>query len=104
MTATPGFVRIGENRFKFPADSRWFDGHFDGAPILPGVAHLALALAASRSDRILRGVRNVRFSNPIFPDDELEVVFDDAGSASSIRFEIHRHDGIATVGVLVFEP
>jgi len=104
MTAMPGFVRIGENRFKFPADSAWFDGHFDGAPIVPGVAHLALALAACQTDRILRGVRNVRFSNPIFPDDELEVVVDESGSGSSIRFEIRCHTGIATAGVLIFEP
>ena len=50
----------GARRFSLAEDSPCFDGHFDGAPILPGIAHLALALTAcareSGQARVLTGL------------------------------------------------
>lgn len=96
MFPDAGFIALGANRFRIAKDSRLFDGHFDGAPILPGIAHIALALHAIGDDRVPAAVRDVRFRAPIFPGDEVEVIFD--GS----RFEIRSGGKPATTGVLVF--
>jgi 3-hydroxyacyl-[acyl-carrier-protein] dehydratase len=81
---------------KIPEDSLWFDGHFDGEPILPGVAHLALAIEACANGRELKVIRDVRFSLAIYPNDEIDVV------AHGDRFEIRCNGKIATTGTLVF--
>ena len=96
--------------FRIAENSRCFDGHFDGAPILPGVAHLALALSAcARQDeggraRTLVGVRDVRLRRKLGPGDEVEVVLTDSREPSAVRFEIRCHGEAATVGVLIFAP
>lgn len=61
-----------------PADSPWYEGHFPGAPLLPGIAILALAKEAIceaelREGRQVRvtGVGRVRFRLPIRPDDRM---------------------------------
>ncbi len=85
---------------KIPAASPWFEGHFDGAPILPGIAHIALALGST--NRVLKGVRDVRFRKPIGPGAEVDVVL--TVEKDSTRFEIRQGDEVASSGVLVFEP
>jgi 3-hydroxyacyl-[acyl-carrier-protein] dehydratase len=59
-------------------DSAWYDGHFPGHPLLPGIAILALVeeailtaeLEEGRPMRIT-GVGRVRFRLPVKPDEEL---------------------------------
>ncbi len=86
--------------------SRCFEGHFEGAPILPGVAHLALALSAcageAGSPRVVTGVRDFRLERPLGPGDEVEVLLADDGEARSVRFEIRCRGETASVGVLLF--
>ena len=59
-------------------DSAWYDGHFPGYPLLPGIAILALveeAILAAELDegRAVRitSVGKVRFCLPVKPDEEL---------------------------------
>ena len=89
--------------FLVPHTSRCFDGHFAGAPILPGVTHLALALATCEPEGLhyLEGVRDVRFSAPILPGDELEVRIESASDPSARRFEIRCGGRVASSGVLL---
>ena len=90
--------------FELAVGGRFFDGHFEGAPILPGVAHLALALAAlGNGERALTGVRGVRFKRPLAPGDEVEVVLDESSAGSAVRFEIRCRGEVATSGLLLFE-
>jgi 3-hydroxymyristoyl/3-hydroxydecanoyl-(acyl carrier protein) dehydratase len=90
------------------AASRCFEGHFEGAPILPGVAHLALALSACGGEadrpRVVTGVRAFRLKRPLEPGDEVEVVLADGREPGSVRFEIRCHGEAASVGVLLFSP
>jgi len=58
-------------RVRIPEGAPCFDGHFPGAPLLPGVAQLRLvadlvadAYAAPVS---VRSIRRVKFSSPIHP-------------------------------------
>jgi 3-hydroxymyristoyl/3-hydroxydecanoyl-(acyl carrier protein) dehydratase len=96
--------------FRIAEHSRCFDGHFDGAPILPGVAHLALALSAcAQQDEggragTLVGVRDVRLRRKLGPGDEVEVLLTESLEPWAIRFEIRCHGETATVGILIFAP
>jgi 3-hydroxyacyl-[acyl-carrier-protein] dehydratase len=61
-------------------DSLWFDGHFPGTPILPGIAQLALAFDAIQehskrngSPVVLSSISRVRFRQFIKPGDTVLV-------------------------------
>ena len=58
--------------------SPWFSGHFDGMPVLPGVAFLALAgetvVEYGRKESLdleITGFAKVRFKRFVFPGEEL---------------------------------
>lgn len=93
-------------RFRIAAHSRCFDGHFDGAPIFPGVAHLALALDACFNETggrgVLIGLRDFRLMHPLRPDDEVEVVLTGGKDPSTVRFVIRCQEQDASAGLLVF--
>jgi len=98
----------GSLYFKVSESSRLFEGHFDGAPILPGIAHVALALSACASRagraRTLTAVRDLRLKRPLRPGDEVEVVLTEDVDAVSVKFEIRRFGESVTVGRLQFDP
>jgi 3-hydroxymyristoyl/3-hydroxydecanoyl-(acyl carrier protein) dehydratase len=59
------------------AQSPWFEGHFPGRPVLPGVAQLAMVFdviqgALDAPVRVLE-VSRVRFKQMILPEDHLRV-------------------------------
>jgi 3-hydroxyacyl-[acyl-carrier-protein] dehydratase len=61
-----------------PADSVWFDGHFPDAPLLPGVAQVAMVVeilcnAIGKPVRVA-DVSRVRFKLAIKPGDRVDVV------------------------------
>lgn len=91
--------------FHLAADDPCFDGHFDGAPILPGVAHLGLAVRASAAvsgGAMLRGVRGVRFTRALGPGDAGEVVITPGDDSQTWRFTIRVGDETASQGWLIF--
>ena len=106
--AGPSDVSNGISRWKLAERSRCFEGHFEGDPILPAVAHLALAVHASAvgsaGGRMLLGLQGVRFKSPLRPGDEVEVHLADGPRPSSVRFEIHCHGETASIGLLLFAP
>jgi len=53
-----------------PGDGPWFEGHFPGRPILPGIAALALVVDALGGGP-LRRIVNARFRHLIGPGDRL---------------------------------
>lgn len=93
--------------FELPAGHPCFDGHFPGRPILPGIAHLALAVATRSAvglDAPLRGVRDVRFTAAISPGDRVEVSLLAGGSADTQRFELRREGTLLSSGMLLLGP
>ena len=94
-------------RYRVSVDSRCFEGHFDGMPVLPGVGHLAMVsnACARRAGRelALAGVRDLRFQRPLGPDDEVEVVLDDGAEPFTTRFEVRCRGEVASRGILLFE-
>ena len=63
---------------RVPSDSPWFDGHFPGEPILPGVAQIGIVFDAIRKaqnqELNVSSVRRVRFKRIIRPDDQLKII------------------------------
>lgn len=60
--------------------SPWFDGHFPGHPILPGIALIAMAFELAREQEARQGkcirlktVKRVRFKKPVRPDEPFTV-------------------------------
>jgi 3-hydroxymyristoyl/3-hydroxydecanoyl-(acyl carrier protein) dehydratase len=94
------------SRWRVDEQSRCFEGHFEGQPILPGIAHVALALSACAEEtgeaRVLAGLRDLRFKHPLGPGDEVDVILADGRECASVRFEIRTRGEAASTGVLLF--
>ena len=93
--------------FRFDSSSPFFEGHFEGTPILPGVAHIAIVLAVCDAQRLglgrLCGLRNIRFSCPIRPEDDISVNLDKDQDSMTLRFEIRADNHTASTGLLLFD-
>jgi len=86
--------------FEIPADSRLFTGHFPGRPILPGIAHLALALSGAA----LREVQSLKLRRPAGPGDTLDLLAGDPDSGGLVRFELRRGEEPVSQGVVRLAP
>ena len=89
-------------------DSPWFNGHFPGMPILPGVAQLAMVgdllkwhAKESGGDIVISSLSRVRFRQLIRPGDDLAVTLtQDADDPSGFRFRITAKGQLACSGQL----
>jgi 3-hydroxymyristoyl/3-hydroxydecanoyl-(acyl carrier protein) dehydratase len=90
-------------RLRVEPSSRAFAGHFEGDPILPGIAHLVVVAHALRAlggaAASFRELPSVRFRRVIRPGDVLDVValMDEGGMRC--RFEVHVAGALAAAGV-----
>ena len=90
----------------FPPESDFFDGHFEGAPVLPGVVQTGTAVRAlgrmlGRPVRV-REVRKLKFAKVVHPGERVELALvEKAEGEWSFRYEM---DGdLCSSGVLVVE-
>ncbi len=107
----PGITPEGrwESRVRFEPDSEWFSGHFENAPLLPGVALLALA-----SEMVKRqskeygqflevfGFSRVRFKLFVLPGKELciSVAAMPSDPEAKLDFKITCQDELVVQGFL----
>ncbi len=72
------------------ADLPWFAGHFPGAPLLPGVTQLQLAIHFARAEKLLagefQGMDQLKFQRPLRPDDHCWLILLAHGNGQ-LRFE-----------------
>jgi len=96
-----------------PCGSPWFDGHFPGQPILPGIALIAMAFEAAREQEARRGnrirlkaVKRVRFKKPVRPDEPFTVAVkrEQKESGISYSFTILLAGEAGCTGILAVEP
>jgi 3-hydroxymyristoyl/3-hydroxydecanoyl-(acyl carrier protein) dehydratase len=94
-------------RVQVPRDSGYFRGHFEGQPILPGVAqlqHFALAEARRRFPelQVLRRVARVKFRRLLAPGETLVLALARKGE-TTVQFTLETDAGQpAASGVLYF--
>jgi 3-hydroxyacyl-[acyl-carrier-protein] dehydratase len=93
-------------------ESLWFDGHFPGSPILPGIAQLALVSDALREfarrqggDIAIIGINRVRFRQFIKPNDHIQVnASPDKEDPSVFKFKVRVKGQVACNGLMVTAP
>ena len=90
-------------RFRVEPESGLFEGHFEGEPILPGVAHLVLVRHALRvmggPSVVLARVPTARFRRPVRPGDVIDVMVTIPDAAGRASFEVHAAGQLAANGV-----
>lgn len=94
-------------------DSPWFDGHFPGRPVLPGVAILSMVCEMVRraglgQDRPVRmsGIRRIRFRRPVRPGERLsvEICRENAEREPGYLFRALVEGEVACTGLVSVEP
>ncbi len=94
--------------FRVDPALRWFEGHFPGFPVLPGVVQLD-GLVLRQVERLwpasgaLRSVRRLKFMKLIRPDERIVLSLDRDAARGSVDFAIDGPDGRCASGTLVFE-
>ena len=88
-----------------PRGSAWFDGHFPGHPVLPGIAQLGMVFDLIRNamDGPVRvtEVSRVRFKQMILPEDHLNVVAEPRPTGKGIYgFRITKDDEVVCSGAM----
>ncbi|MDC0674572.1 AMP-binding protein [Nannocystis radixulma] len=101
-----GDAAVHEVEVGVPVDLAFFRGHFDGAPVLPGVAQLTALVvpqvAALRPELgRLRQAARLKFTRPIAPGDALVLRLEVRGT--SVRFSLARAGEVVTAGALEYE-
>jgi 3-hydroxyacyl-[acyl-carrier-protein] dehydratase len=90
-------------RLRVEATSRAFTGHFEGQPILPGVAFLVIVRHALRAlggpATVLQGLPSVRFRQAVRPGDILEMSAARPDAEGLSRFEVKVGGALAVTGV-----
>jgi 3-hydroxyacyl-[acyl-carrier-protein] dehydratase len=90
-------------RLRVETSSRAFAGHFEGQPILPGVAYLVIVRHALRAmggaTTTLQALPSVRFRHAVRPGDVLEVSAARPDAEGQSRFEVKVEGTLAVSGV-----
>lgn len=102
LESTPTSVRCAAS---VPADLEFFAGHFDGYPVLAGVAQidglvLEIAYAAFPELGAVRRLSRVKFRHVISPGDQLQVELTRTNEA--LAFAISRDGELCSSGQLHF--
>jgi predicted hotdog family 3-hydroxylacyl-ACP dehydratase len=93
-------------RVEIPPASPLFAGHFPGHPILPGIAHLAVAERALRDlsgGGRLSAVRAVKLRRPVAPGEALELFIGVPEEDGWYRFELRRGEEAVSGGAVRME-
>jgi 3-hydroxymyristoyl/3-hydroxydecanoyl-(acyl carrier protein) dehydratase len=91
---------------RVPKGAAWFDGHFPGYPVLPGIAQLGMVYEIVRNSlhspvRVAE-VNNIRFKQMIAPDDCLVVKAELRPGDGRYAFRITRDDEVVCTGSMTF--
>lgn len=95
---------IGEEvklELNFPLEAIYFDGHFDGFPILPGIVQLYLVKKFITKyfgvEFYLKKIANIKFLKPIFPGDKIHLLLRLTGK-NKVHFEFQRNEMTCSKG------
>jgi 3-hydroxymyristoyl/3-hydroxydecanoyl-(acyl carrier protein) dehydratase len=89
--------------------SAWFDGHFPGEPILPGIALMHTVYSVIKQDIRARGedlelysLRRIRFTRPVRPGEAMDVNLsrDICGQDTVYSFKVVVKDNVVCSGMV----
>lgn len=91
-----------------PSESPWFEGHFPGDPLLPGIAQLHLVMETIRAalgEKIrLAGLKRVRFKRMIRPEEAIDIAADPVQDKPGMyRFQLTIDGENACSGLMMTE-
>jgi 3-hydroxymyristoyl/3-hydroxydecanoyl-(acyl carrier protein) dehydratase len=88
---------------RIPEGASWYDGHFPGAPLLPGLAQLALVETLIRRllgpQAWIRSLSRVRFRQMLPPGTPLTITVVPRRQGSEFHFKIAAGTEVACNGV-----
>lgn len=92
-----------------PAESIWFQGHFPGDPLLPGIAQLHLVMetirGALKTDIRLVGLKRVRFKRVIRPREAIAIAVGPVQDKPGLyRFQLTVEGETACSGLMTTAP
>ncbi len=101
-----GELEIHELALVVPSSLRWFQGHFDGNPVLAAVVQLREVLWHTTTIwpdlTALRRVTGAKFRRPIRPLDSLRLRLERTRGSAKARFTFVRGNETCSSGVLDF--
>lgn len=99
-------AECSELRIRVEEGNPWFQGHFPGFAILPGVVHIGwaehYACALYGLDRRIAALEQVKFRRPIVPGLELTLVLRPDLARRKLRYEYRDGEVSYSSGVLAF--
>ena len=89
----------------FDRDARYFEGHFPGIPVLPGVVQLGMArhfaeLFLHRSV-VLRTVKKIKFTHVITPGAQVRLTLEKVGE-NELAYKYTKGEHVCSSGVMCF--
>lgn len=90
-------------QFEIPAGSMWFDGHFPGEPVLPGVSMLYMIQDLMRKpfpEIRITGLRRVRFRQLVHDGAVLNIriTWEKSGNSKTFSFDITESENLVCSG------
>lgn len=87
------------------AESPWFSGHFEGNPVLPGVAQLGMVFDTIKEfgHKACRvsGINKVRFKQMVRPDDTMKIIVRLKNRSPALySFRVMVNDQLACSGLI----
>lgn len=104
VVATRGDAQHSELELIVTADNPWFNGHFPGQPILPGVVqigwavHFAGTACAMHAD--VYALEQIKFRRPILPGARLTLRLTPIADQRKLKFEYRDAEHIYSSGTL----
>ena len=101
---------VAEDRARFtltlPPDLLYFQGHFKGLPILPGVAQLHFAIDCAMSHLHIpgrfSGMRALKFKRPLQPGQSVELILEWRAARRQLQFTYQLGDETVSSGTILF--
>lgn len=95
-----------ETTLRFSSGEPFFKGHYPDFPVTPGVMLIDRAVKAAEGvlgrKVILKGIKKVKFSNPVFPDEAVSLKME-SRSSGEMSYSFSKDGRQCASGILYFD-